>query len=151
MSKQMTIRPPQSRRKESKRQQKLSTLRAPAKDCAARFCGKRRHNGAKCAATLAALHGMRSLCRRKYSPLYFVPKFSGLCEAFNQEITGGKKYKLHSLSHEKVSQDGHCARRTGERARRKLSSKQSADRQKAHERQLSHCQTTAQLYAVHQR
>ena len=26
----------------------------------------------------------------KYSPLYFVPKFSGLCEAFNQEITGGE-------------------------------------------------------------
>ena len=27
---------------------------------------------------------------KKYSPLYFVPKFSGLCEAFNQEITGGE-------------------------------------------------------------
>ena len=48
---------------------------------------------------------------KKYSPLYFVPKFSGLCEAFNQEITGGKNYKLLSLSHGEVSQDGHCARR----------------------------------------
>mgnify|MGYP003177025789 FL=1 len=40
---------------------------------------------------------------KKYRPLYFVPKFSGLCEAFNQEITGGKKYKLHSLPHGEVS------------------------------------------------
>ena len=41
------------------------TFRAPAKDCAARFCGKRRHNGAKSAATLAAQPGPRSLCRRE--------------------------------------------------------------------------------------
>lgn len=39
-----------------------------------------------------------------------MPKFSGLCEAFYQEITGGKNYKLLSLSHGEVSQDGHCAR-----------------------------------------
>ena len=65
----------------------------------------------KCAATLATLHGTRSLCQRKYSPLYFVPKFSGLCEAFNQEIIGGENHKLLSLSHGEVSQDGHCARR----------------------------------------
>ena len=55
---------------------------------------------------------------------------------FCELIQGGKNYKLLSLSHGKISQDGHCARRTGERTRRKLSCKQSADRLHSHSEQL---------------
>ena len=54
----------------------------------------------------------------KYSSLYFASEVPfALPRAFNQKKQGGQLNKLLSLSHGKISQDGHCARRTGERAR----------------------------------
>ena len=49
--------------------------RVPAKDCAARFCGKRKHNRAILATVLAPLRGKRSLCWRGRRWAYFVVQF----------------------------------------------------------------------------